>query len=104
MGTFSKVLAPGIRLSYMVLPPKLIERFERDFTYYDQTASRLTQKTLELFIGKGHLDRHVRRMRKVYLEKRDGLISAIQREFQGQAVASGTSSGLHIILNLNSSH
>lgn len=104
LGTFSKVLAPGIRLSYMVLPPNLVERFECDFTYYDQTASRLTQKTLELFIAKGHLDRHIRRMRRIYREKRDVLISAIQREFEDQAVVAGTSSGLHVILSINSSH
>jgi GntR family transcriptional regulator/MocR family aminotransferase len=103
LGTFSKALAPSIRLSYMILPPALLERFENEFTYYDQTASRLTQKTMELMMVQGHFERHVRRMRKIYSEKRTALLAAIQLYFGQQAQVSGASSGLHLILHIDCS-
>lgn len=103
LGTFSKALAPSIRLSYMILPPSLLTRFEKEFTYYDQTASRLTQKTMELMMVQGHLERHVRRMRKIYSEKRSALLTAIEIYFGQQAQVSGASSGLHLILHIDCS-
>ncbi|MFC5701642.1 PLP-dependent aminotransferase family protein [Cohnella faecalis] len=102
LGTFSKALAPAVRLSYLVLPPVLLERFDAEFAHYDQTASRLTQKTMELFIAKGHLDRHIRKMRKSYDLNRKTLIAAIETHFQGQANVSGASSGLHLLLRVHS--
>ncbi|MBW7477652.1 PLP-dependent aminotransferase family protein [Paenibacillus oenotherae] len=104
LGTFSKALAPAIRLSYLVLPPRLLARFEREFSHYDQTASRLTQKTMEAFMEGGHLDRHIRRMRKVYNESRQVLIAAVESYFCGKGIISGSSSGLHLLLSVYSAY
>jgi GntR family transcriptional regulator/MocR family aminotransferase len=103
LGTFSKALAPSIRLSYMILPPDLLARFDNEFAYYDQTASRLTQKTMELMMIQGHFERHVRKMRKVYSEKRTALLTAIEIYFGQHAQVSGASSGLHLVLHINCS-
>lgn len=104
LGTFSKVLAPAMRLSYLVLPPSLLNRFEHEYANYDQTASRLTQKTMELFMERGHLERHIRRMRKVYREKRETFLASVEACFREQAEILGSSSGLHLILEINSAH
>lgn len=100
LGTFSKALAPALRLSYVVLPPALLAQFEREYADYDQTASRLSQKTMELFMEQGHLERHIRRMRKVYKEKRTVLMEAVRDSFGAEASVIGSASGLHIILQL----
>lgn len=102
LGTFSKALAPALRLSYMILPQILLDRYEREFSFYDQTASRLTQKTMELFMLQGHFDRHVRRMRKVYRHKRETLLRAIQQYMGDCVYVSGAESGLHAILHVTS--
>ncbi|QYR21988.1 PLP-dependent aminotransferase family protein [Paenibacillus sp. sptzw28] len=102
MGTFSKALAPAIRLSFIILPPSLLQKYDREFTFYDQTASRLTQKAMELFMEEGHFARHVRRMRKVYRTKRETLLEAVDNYLGGRATISGAASGLHVILETDS--
>ncbi|MGO4369340.1 PLP-dependent aminotransferase family protein [Paenibacillus sp. MCAF20] len=104
LGTFSKALAPAIRLSYLILPQTLLEHFDSEYVHYDQTASRLTQKTMELFMEQGHLGRHVRRMRKLYRDKRDQLIRAIHAAFGNHANVLGSASGLHLILAFHSTY
>jgi GntR family transcriptional regulator/MocR family aminotransferase len=102
LGTFSKALAPALRLSYMILPISLMTRFERELPYYDQPVSRLTQKTMELFMEQGNLDKHVRKMRKVYRHKREVLLNAIASCMGDHVELSGTTSGLHIIVQVRS--
>ncbi len=102
LGTFSKALAPALRLSYIILPPGLLKRFENEFPYYDQPVSRLTQKTMELFMEQGHFDKHVRKMRKVYKHKRETLLDAIHSNLGDRVELSGTASGLHVIVKIKS--
>ncbi|MFD0712453.1 PLP-dependent aminotransferase family protein [Paenibacillus sp. GCM10027626] len=101
VGTFSKSLIPSLRLSYMILPPSLLSRFRARQHSYDQLASPIFQKTLQLFMQSGDFERHIRKMRKVYSLKRDHLIAAIRSKL-GQAVTIiGSGSGLHILLQPN---
>jgi GntR family transcriptional regulator/MocR family aminotransferase len=102
LGTFSKALAPALRLSYIILPPGLLKRFENEFPYYDQPVSRLTQKTMELFMEQGHFDKHVRKMRKVYKHKRETLLDAIHSNLGDRVELSGTATGLHVIVKIKS--
>ena len=64
MNTFSKSLASTIRISYMVLPPKLAERFYRELSFYACTVPVLEQYTLAAFIERGFFERHINRMRR----------------------------------------
>ncbi|GEB35518.1 hypothetical protein NST23_07920 [Brevibacillus sp. FSL K6-0770] len=72
VGTFSRVLCPSIRLSYLVLPPALLDRFLTKSNSYDQYAAPIFQKTLYLFMESGDFHRHVRANSEVidYSQKR----------------------------------
>ena len=65
IGTFSKSIAPAIRVSYMVLPMKLVETYERKCAFYSTTVSRIEQKILDEFIREGYFERHLNKMRQL---------------------------------------
>ncbi len=76
--TFSKTLVPTLRISYMVLPPKLMKRFEETMSFYSCTVSSFEQYTLARFIEEGHFERHISRMRKYYSSIRTQVLTAIK--------------------------
>ncbi|WP_078546798.1 MocR-like pyridoxine biosynthesis transcription factor PdxR [Litchfieldia alkalitelluris] len=100
LGTFSKSLIPSIRLSYMVLPPKLLSIYHQHFSIYKQTVSRLHQHTLWLFMKNGHWERHLNKMRTVYRRKQQTLVDAIEHHFGKNAAIIGGDSGLHLLLSV----
>lgn len=100
MGTFSKSLIPSIKLSYMVLPRKLIHLFKRN-SYYVQTVSRHHQHTLQLFMESGHWERHLNKSRNGYRRRYEALIKAIHQIVGDKVKLYGASSGLHILLEPN---
>jgi GntR family transcriptional regulator / MocR family aminotransferase len=101
LGTFSKSLIPSLRISFMVLPMSLLEKYNNHFSIYKQTVSRLHQHTLELFMKNGHWERHLNRMRTVYRKKQQKLIQAIEKYLRKQVEIVGDESGLHILLKVN---
>ncbi len=106
MGTFSKALIPAIRISYMVLPHSLLEVYREKFrsTYADQSASKIHQKTLQMFMSQGYWERHVRKMRNVYHKKYVHLMQAIN-VFMGDRVrVLGQEAGTHIVLEVRTDH
>jgi GntR family transcriptional regulator/MocR family aminotransferase len=74
MNTFSKTLAPSIRISYMVLPLKLMERYVDTMNFYSCTVSSFEQYALAEFMNKGYFERHIHRMKKYYKAKRDSML------------------------------
>lgn len=66
LGSFSKLLLPSVRISYMVLPPSLIARYGSKVASYNQTASKIEQLALARYIHEGELERHLRKLRKQY--------------------------------------
>ena len=78
MNTFSKTLAPSIRISYMVLPPALMEQFQETLGFYSCTVPSFEQYTLARFLQQGHFEKHINRMRKFYKTRRNRMLSAIQ--------------------------
>lgn len=97
MGTLSKAIAPGIRLSFMVLPWKLLERYHDKAGFYFSTVSRIDQKVIGEFLLQGHFERHLNRMRKIYKAKHDVLLQALKETSLPIQIA-GDSAGLHILL------
>lgn len=77
MNTFSKTLAPSIRISYMVLPRKLMERYVNTMNFYSCTVSAFEQYTMAEFMNKGYFERHIHRMKKYYKERRDALLKVL---------------------------
>lgn len=100
MGTFSKVLSPALRLSYMVLPRPLLARFQGVYGDYFSTVPLLEQRTMAKFMELGHWERHIRRMRIVYQKKHDALLQSIGRHFGEKAAVIGQGAGLHVVLQL----
>lgn len=97
MGTFSKSIAPAIRVGYMVLPPVLLERYRESCGFYASTVSRIDQRILNEFITNGHFERYLNKMRKLYKEKHDFLLEQLRGFEKGFAV-SGENAGLHLLL------
>lgn len=98
MGTFSKAIAPAIRISYMVLPKELIECYRKAGVKFSCSVSRIDQKVLTLFLSEGHFERHLNRMRNVYKEKHDLLLECL-KAMKNQISISGQGAGLHVIVD-----
>lgn len=98
MGTFSRALAPAFRLSYTALPPALAAAARAALHPFDRLASPLHQKTLELFMTGGHMQRHIRKMRSVYQRKMAALLNAVKQRLEPRFLASGGAAGLHVLL------
>ncbi len=97
IGTFSKSIAPAIRIGYMVLPLPLLKIYEEKCSFYSTTVSRIDQRILNEFIGKGHFERHLNRMRKIYREKHDMVLNGL-KGMEKSFTVSGENAGLHILL------
>ena len=95
IGTFSKSIAPAIRLSYMVLPNSLLKQYKQ-FNYYSSTVSRIDQNIMECFIRDGHFERHLNRMRAIYKAKHDTILGEL-KEWKKFSI-SGENAGLHLLL------
>lgn len=100
-GTFSRALTPSMRISYLVLPPPLLEHFRLGRHSYDQLASPIVQDALAGFMESGELERHMRRMRVLYQKKHNQLLAAVRQCFGSGADVIGAGSGLHILLRYN---
>ena len=99
IGTFSKSVAPAIRVAYMVLPDELIREYESRLDFFSCTVPRSDQDILEIFIKEGYFERHLNRMRTNYRIKRDILIESIKKHLPKARVVENNS-GLHILMTL----
>lgn len=77
LGTFSKVLYPSLRLGYLIAPPALVPAFCGARVLMDRSPPGADQHVLATYIGEGHLERHIRRVRGVYAEQRAQLIALL---------------------------
>ncbi len=95
-GSVSKTLAPGIRLGWLVLPPRLSKDVALAKYAADRGSSVMDQLTFADFLTRGEFDRHLRRMRPVYRRRRDTLVEALARHTPDLRPA-GISAGLHVV-------
>ena len=101
MNTFSKSLTPTIRISYMVLPVHLINRFYRELSFYACTVSNFEQYTLAAFIRKGYFEKHINRMRLYYSRQRKKMIETIRKSrLHDVCEIMENDSGLHFLIRI----
>jgi GntR family transcriptional regulator / MocR family aminotransferase len=100
VGSFSKVLFPGLRLGYLVLPDALIDRFLRLGRATHQAPALMMQKLVEAFMAQGHFSRHLSRMRSLYTERRQALASALTAAMPRQLEIALQDGGMHFVAHL----
>ena len=101
LGTFSKCIAPAIRVSYLVLPMQLLKRYRSQTSFYASTVSRIDQNILYQFLSQGYFERHLNRMRAIYKTKHDTLMEQIE-PLRDQFEIRGENAGIHILLTARS--
>jgi GntR family transcriptional regulator/MocR family aminotransferase len=95
-GTASKTLAPGFRLGWFVLPPHLVAPFAAAKILADRGSPVIDQLTFADFLRRGEFDRHLRRMRPIYRERRDALVAELAERLP-RLRPSGIAAGLHLV-------
>jgi GntR family transcriptional regulator/MocR family aminotransferase len=97
VGTFSKVLAPALRLGYLVAPPDLVDGFISARALSDRHPPTLEQAVLAEFIVEGHFARHLRRTRTLYATRQRALIEAAEKELTGVLEFRPARAGMHLV-------
>lgn len=101
MNTFSKTIAPALRVGYMILPTGLLETYREVMGFYACTVSGFEQYMLAKFIGEGYFERHINRMKTLYRIKRDAVIDAIQKSpFADRVTILEENAGLHFLMRI----
>lgn len=97
IGTFSKSIAPAIRMSYLVLPPKLLTFYQKRSSFLSSTVSRVDQLILQKFIEEGYYERHLNKTRALYKSRHDTLLNAL-KGLEPTVRISGENAGVHLLL------
>ena len=102
MNTFSKSLSSTIRISYMILPQKLLKEFYEKLGFYSCTVSNFEQYTLARFISGGYFEKHINRMRNYYRNQRDILLESIRKSSLADKIhIKEENSGLHFLMEID---
>lgn len=98
IGTFSETVYPSLRIGYMVLPGALIEKAQKVIKQSAQTTPAIMQLGLAAFIKEGFLERHISKIKKVYLKKRNLLINHLKQRFNDKILITGETAGTFIVV------
>ena len=98
IGTFSKVMFPGMRIGYVIVPPALSVVFQRVKWLADRQTPLLEQAALADFLREGHLERHTRKMRRVYGRRREVMVASLSKHFGSKAQVLGDEAGMHALV------
>ncbi|MBV6285527.1 PLP-dependent aminotransferase family protein [Pseudomonas aegrilactucae] len=102
VGTFGKIAFPALRLGYLVLPAPLVQAFARFRALAVRHSEVGTQAVMAQFMAKGHFQRHIRRMRRAALSRRDALLAGWPANVAGMAPLPDVAAGLHLKIDVDS--
>lgn len=97
---FSSSLLPAVRTSFLVLPPILLDRYNKLFPVLEQTVPITEQRAIEYLIAEGFWEKHIRRMKKIYSKKFSHLSDTLQEHMEQRIDIIGNKAGLHILLRV----
>ncbi len=97
LGTFSKVMYPGLRIAYLVVPPALVDAFAVGNAELFREGRLTDQAALAEFIAEGHFAAHIKRMRSIYRERRDALQDVLASRLGDALAVSGGHAGIHLL-------
>ncbi|MGA8119834.1 PLP-dependent aminotransferase family protein [Rouxiella badensis] len=100
-GTFSKVLFPGIRLAYLVVPENEVQRFEQASLGFLEGMGEMNQAIVSAFMQEGHFSRHIHRMRKLYAERREHAAAGLNKILSQHLHIAPQPGGMHLVLRLH---
>ena len=102
MNTFSKTLAPSIRISYLVLPDGLMAEFQQRLGFYSCTVPSFEQYTLARFLSRGHFEKHINRMRKFYRSRRNRMVQLLKNgHYADRLSILELDAGLHFLVQVD---
>ncbi|HKT99192.1 MAG TPA: PLP-dependent aminotransferase family protein [Paraburkholderia sp.] len=101
LGTFSKTLFPALRIGFMIVPRQVVEQVATAHRTLMRQGRAAEQAALADFIESGRYARHLRRMRKLYETRRDGLVAAIEKHLAGLITVSADAGGMHLSVRLD---
>jgi GntR family transcriptional regulator/MocR family aminotransferase len=99
-GTFSKVLFPGLRLAYLVVPAEQAPAFARQADRLHNHCPHLLQATVAAFLNEGHFARHLNKMRGLYARRRQWLVEALHQQVGGRLQIDPQAGGMHVVAGL----
>ncbi len=97
LGSFSKMLLPSLRISYMVIPKRLLPKYNYIKTRHTQSTSKIDQVVLAHFMKEGYMTKHLRKIKRIYKKKNQLLISSLKYTFNEDIEIVNADSGLHIV-------
>jgi len=100
IGSFAKVFSNGLRLGFLVVPPNLVPRFSETLRRYGTKASITPQRALALFMQNGDFYRHIRRVRRIYADRRAALIALLNEHLEGYVSFEDHRAGMQIAVEL----
>lgn len=101
LGSFSKMLLPSLRISFMVIPKKLLPKYNEIKDRYTQSTSKIDQLVLANFMKDGYMVKHLRKIKRIYKKKNSYLTSNFRNLFGDRAEVISSDSGLHIVCEAN---
>lgn len=101
LGTFSKSIAPALRVSYMVLPKHLMEEYRQKCAFYASTVPRTQQMIIAAFMKEGYFERHLNKMRSIYRKKHDFLMEELKKRAWVRKIY-GDNAGMHVLVEVDS--
>lgn len=100
IGTFSKSIAPAIRMSYLVLPEEILKEYRQRCSFISSTVSKVDQLILQKFIEEGYYERHLNKTRALYRSRHDTLLAEL-KSMKGNFEISGENAGVHLLLHFH---